>query len=217
MIRALIPSLLFIISGLGSSTARSEWAGLSVYLGETTSDLQFETAQRSMRQNSLGLRIEDKAASGLRAGISIGQTSIRTSNKLPPDSAQKFEGNNLGFYLRYPLHLGEHLSLEGSFSYHYNSASDSNISSPSEIEWRDSRVQISLGGKFQALRIAPFIAYHSMSGDISNDTRTELFANVDEISRGVSFDFFIEPTAYIRLHFSRGNEDGGYLTFARVY
>ena len=217
MISTGILPLLIVTVSLGSSPAEAQWSGISVEIGESTSDLQFETEQRSMRREDLSLQIEEKTATDLRVGFSIGLNSIRTSNLLPPDNAQKFEGNHLGFYLRLPLQLGEYFSLEGLFSYRYNSATDSNTSLPSEIEWHDSRLKIGLGAKFQALRITPFISYRNVSGDISNNISVELFDSVDNISRGISFDYFLEPTAFIRLQLSRGDEDSSYLRFVREY
>ena len=217
MNRVSVFSLLAIIFSLDSTPAAAAWTGISVDIGETTTDLQFETAQRTMRSDSLSLQIEEKTATDLRVGFSVGVSDFRTANKLPPGNAQKFEGGHLGFYLRLPVQLGEYFSLEGLFSYRYHSASSSKTSLPSEIEWHDSRLQIGLGAKFQALRVTPFIAYRSMRGDISNDSGTELFDMVGNTSRGISFDYFIEPTAYIRFQLSRGDEDGGYLTFARMY
>lgn len=217
MNRTGILPLLLVVFSFGNSTARAQWTGISVDIGESSSDLQFETEQRTMSIDSLSLRIEEKTATDLRVGFSIGLTSIRMASILPPDNAQKFEGNQLGFYLRLPLQLGEYFSLEGLYSYRYNIATDSNVGSTSEIEWHDNRLRIGLGIKLQTLRITPFIAYHSSSGDISNDTGVDLFDSIDNISRGISFDYFVEPTAFIRLQFSRGEEDSGYLSFVRVY
>jgi len=197
--------------------AAAEWTGVFVDIGESTTDLQFKTVQRTMRIDSLNLAIEEKTASPLRVGFSLGVSNIRTANLLPLGNAQKFDGGHLGFYLRYPQPMGEHMSFEASFSYRYNLASDSSTSVRSEIEWREARVQLGLGAKFGALRITPFIAYRDINGDISNGISTQIFDSVDSISRGISFDIFVEPTAYIRLQLFRGDEDGGYLTFARVY
>jgi len=210
-------ALLVFILGLGSMPAAADWTGVFVDIGESTTDLQFETVQGTMRIESLNLAIEEKTASPLRVGFSLGVSNIRTANLLPPGNAQKFEGGHLGFYLRYPQPMGERMSFEALFSYRYNSASDSSTSVRSEIEWREARVQLGLGAKFGALRITPFIAYRDINGDISNGLSTQIFDSVDSISRGISLDIFVEPTAYIRLQLFRGDEDGGYLTFARVY
>ena len=217
MNRAEIIALLIVALSLGSSPAKAQWTGILVEIGESTSDLQFETGRRSMRREDLSFQIEEITDTDLRVGFSIGLNSIRTSNLLPPANTQKFEGNHLGFYLRLPMQLGEYFSLEGLFSYRYNFATDSNTSLPSEIEWHDSRLKIGLGVKFQAFRITPFISYRNVSGDISNNISVELFDSVDNISWGISFDYFLEPTAFIRLQLSRGDEDSGYLNFVRVY
>jgi len=217
MNRVRIFLLLAITFSLANTPAGAQWTGISVDIGETTNDLQFETAQRSMRENSLSLHIEEKSATDLRIGFSLGVSDIRTANLLPPENAQKFEGGYLGLYLRLPLQMGEYFSLEGLFSYRYNSASSSSTSLPGEIEWHDSRLQIGLGAKFQALRVTPFIAYRNVRGDISNGSSTELFELAGKDSRGINFDYFLEPGAYIRFQLSRGEEQGGYLTFARVY
>jgi hypothetical protein len=210
-------SLLVIAFSLVSPQVAAEWTGVWVDIGETTTDLQFESTQRTMRSDSLNLHIEEKTASDLRVGLSLGISDIRTTNKIPPDNTQKFEGGHFGFYLRFPQQLNKHLSWQASFSYRYNYADDSSISMPSELEWRETRAQFGLGLKFTALRITPFVSYRDISGDISNDTSTESFETVDNNSQGISFDFYTEPTAFIRLQLLRGGEEGGYLTFARVY
>ncbi len=217
MIRTRLFSLLIITLGLCNRSAQAEWTGVSVEIGESTSDLQFETGIRTMRKDVVSFQIEEKTATNLRVGLSLGITNIRISNKLPPDNAQKFEGGYFGFYLRLPVQLGEHFSLESLYSYQYHSAANSNDSLTSDLEWHNNRLQIGLGAQFQSLRITPFIAYRNVSGDISDDTGTELFDTVDNISRGISFDVFIEPGAYIRFQLFDGDEEGGYLTFAREY
>ena len=89
MNRVRIFSLLAMTLSLGSTPAVAEWTGISVDIGETTTDLQFEAAQRTMRSDSLSLQIEEKTATDLRVGFSVGVSDIRTSNKLPPGNAQK--------------------------------------------------------------------------------------------------------------------------------
>ena len=217
MISARTVLLLTLIFSVGVTAVKAEWTGISVDINEISTELQFETGQRAMRLDNLSLKIEEKTAANLRVGLSIGQISTRTANQLPPDNAQKFEGNYLGLYLRLPIQAGEHFSINGKFSYRYNYATEAVSSLPSELEWHDRRFQIGLGAKFQALRVTPFIVYHRMSGDITNATGTELFDSINSVSRGISIDYFIEPTAYIRFQLSRGGEEGGYLRFARVY
>lgn len=217
MNRVRIYSLFAIIFSINSPHVQAAWTGILVDIGQTTTDLQFETAQRTLRNDSLNLHIEEKTATDLRIGLSLGVSNIRTANKLPPDNAQKFEGSHLGFYLRLPVQLGEYFSLEGMFSYRYNTASNPNTSLPSEIEWHGSRLKIGVAAKIQALRVTPFIVYNNISGDISSANSTELFNSAGSGSHGISFDYFIEPTAYIRLQLETGDVEAAYLTFARVY
>lgn len=90
MNRTGILPLLLVVFSFGSSTAQAQWTGISVEIGESSSDLEFETEQRTMRVDSLSLQIEEKTATDLRVGFSIGLTSIRSTNILPPDNGQKF-------------------------------------------------------------------------------------------------------------------------------
>lgn len=208
---------MIVVFSFGNLSAQAQWTGISVDIGESSSDLQFETGQRTMSMDSLSLQIEEKAATDLRVGFSVGLNNFRNFNILPPENAQKFEGSQLGFYLRLPMQLGEYFSLEGLYSFRYNTATESNVSSPSEVEWHENRLKISIGTVLKTMGFNAFIAYHDMSGDISTGTSVERFESIDNISRGISLDFFVEPTAFIRLQLSRGAEDSGYLSFVRVY
>jgi len=210
-------SLLAITFILVSLPVKAQWTGISVDIGETTSDLQFESVQRTMRSDNLSLQIEEKSATNLRVGLSLGISNIRIANKLPPDNAQKFEDGHFGVYLRLPVQMGEFFSLDSKFSYQYHTADKLNSNLNSELDWQDSRLQIGLAAKFQNLRVTPFIAYRNVSGDITDDTSTELFDTVDNVSHGISFDIFVDSGAYIRFQLFTGAEEGGYLTFAREY
>lgn len=200
-----------------SSAAVASWSGISLNIEDYSSDWQFQTIERSADINRWEINLEEKTTTDLRVGINIGQMSIRMRDKISMANAQKFEASSLGLYLRLPLMLSTHFSIEGRLSYRFNSGSDSNDIDPSEIEWNEFELELGFSGQWQSVRITPYVAYLNLSGDITNSSSTELFDSSDEISSGIRLDYFIEPTAYVRLQLSIGAREGVYLVFAREY
>lgn len=215
----LLPKLKFLVvlSAFASTAAVASWTGISVNIEDYSTQWQFQTVQRTTDINQWNFYLEEKTTSALRAGVSIGQSSIRISDSVSPANTQKFDANSLGLYLRLPLMLGDHFSVHGRLSYRINSGSDSNDIDPSEIGWYETAVELGFSGQWQSVRITPFVSYRSIDGDISDNTGIDLFDPVEEISSGIRFDYFVDPTAYVRFQLTTGANEGGYLVFAREY
>ncbi len=216
-----LPKLIILVGVLVpvlvSTVARAEWTGISVNIEDYSTTWQFQTLQRTIDINQWNFNLEEKTTSALRVGLSIGQSRIRISDNISPANTQKFHANLLGIYLRLPLSLGDNFSVQGRLSYRINSGRDSKDIDPGQIEWYETEVELGLSGQWQSVRFTPFVAYRNVDGDITDSSGIELFDPVDEISTGIRFDYYIDPTAYIRFQLFSGANAGGYLVFAREY
>lgn len=216
-----LPELIILVGVLVpafiSTAVRAEWTGISVNIEDYSTTWQFQTLQRTIDINQWNFNLEEKTTSALRVGLSIGQSRIRISDNISPTNTQKFHANLLGIYLRLPLSLSDNFSVQGRLSYRINSGRDSNVIDPSEIEWYETEAELGLSGQWQSVRLTPFVAYRNIDGDITDSSGIELFDPVDEISSGIRFDYYIDPTAYIRFQLTIGANEGGYLVFAREY
>ena len=213
----LLPLAIATVAAVLSTNAMAEWTGVSVSIEDYSAVWIFPTGQHTSDINRLTLNLEEKTANDLRVGINIGLVSLRISENVSPSNTQKFNVSSLGLYLRLPLRLSEIFSLQGQFSYRFNSGSDSIDTDSSLIEWYETRLELGFSGQWQTLRFTPFIAYQIVDGDITDSEGTELFEPIDQISSGIRFDYFVDPTAYIRFQVSSGAREGFYLVFAREY
>lgn len=206
--------LLLCYAGL----ANASWSGVSFELGNTDSDWAFEDDTREAQISQIGIQIEEKTESNLTVGGSIGYVDLRTV--AASDSVaetMKFEGQFIGFYLRQPLRFNDHISLHGTFSLRYTTASESGDGDDrAEIDWIESVFELGLSLRFANLRITPYTAYHDIDGDISGDG-TDVFEIDETLTRGLRFDYFVEDTAFIRFEFVSGGVEGGYINFVRRY
>ena len=123
----------------------------------------------------------------------------------------------LQVYLRQELRINDTVSLHGLFNYSYNNGDDNDEDDRAEIDWTEASFQIDASLRFENLRVSPFVARYDIDGDTSDDSGTEVFEMDDPVSHGIRFDYFVEPTAFIRLVIQSGGRAGGYLIFARRY
>ena len=196
--------------------AAAGWTGVSVTLGESTSDWQFGGEKREARSGWIALQIEEKSASELRIGASIGHSTLRVAASSPLNT-QKFDTQFVGVYLRQPIRLSDHISLEGLFSYHYNSGRNNDEMNSFEVDWSETRLQLGLSARFANIRITPFVAYNHVDGDIDSSAGIEIFELDEPQSSGIRFDYLLEPSAFVRFEFQSGANEGGFLSFVRQY
>ncbi len=215
--RLLLPRFrLLLLFLLYAGLAEAEWTGVALDIAHYDSDWKFDSGVREAQITSLSLHIEEKFEAGLIAGGGIGYFDMRVLGDSSVDT-QKFDGQFLELYLHQPFSVSESVTLHGQLGYRYYSGDNSGGTDRADIDWNEVNLQIGVGVRFAHLRIIPFVAYFDIDGDISDDNSTGAFENDDSVSQGVSFDYFIDDSGYIRVEVRSGYQAGGYLSFARRY
>ena len=213
--------LAFVFLSLATPIVNAAWTGISVSIEELESDWIFENNDRNANLTRLNMNFEEKAASELRVGANIGRMTTRISNNDGPRNTKKFDASYFGVYIRYPLSLGDHFTLQNKLTYQYHSGSetigDNDDDSEDEIDWREISYELGLSAMFSSLRLTPFAIYSDVDGDISGDSGTNSFESDEEISAGLNVDFFLDPTSFVRLRFTTGDYDSASLVFAREF
>jgi len=200
--------------------AHADWTGLSASIEEIDSDWVFENDKRSTSTTRLNLHFEERTSAGLSVGANIGRLTTRISNINGPRNTVKFDASYFGVYLRYPVQLSEHFSLYSKLGYQYHSGSETENDDDvddDEIEWREVGFEVGLSGRFGSFRLTPFVVYSDVDGDISGDTGTDSFENDEDVSAGLSLDAFLDPTSFVRLRLTSGEQDSAALIFAREF
>jgi hypothetical protein len=207
---------LLILLCLYIGLVEAEWTGVGIDISNFDSDWKFDSGVREARITSLSFQIEEKFEPGLIAGGGIGYFDMRVRGDSSVDT-QEFNGQFLDLYLRQPFPVSESIALHGRLGFRYYSGDDRSGTDRADISWSETNLQVGVGVRFSHFRITPFVAYYNIDGDISDDIDTGDFENDDSISQGVSFDYFVDDSAYIRVEVRSGYQEGGYLSFARRY
>lgn len=213
LVRFKLLVILFLYVGL----AQADLTGVTVELANVDADWKFDNGVREAQINSIAFQIEEKTATGLSVGGSIGYLDMRVVGDSSTET-RKFDGEYLQVYLRQEIPISESISLHALFSYSYNSGDDySDDEDRVDIDWNEASLQIDASLRFANFGITPFAAYYDIDGDISDDNGTQVFEMDDPVSHGIRFDYYTDPTAFIRIVFQSGGQSGGYLIFARRY
>jgi len=212
LVRFKLLVILFLYAGL----AKADLTGIALELANVDSDWKFDNGVREAQINSIAFQIEEKTATGLSAGGGIGYFDMRVVGDSSADT-RKFDGEYLQIYLRQEIRISESIALHGLFNYSYNSGRDNKENDRADIDWNEASFQIDASIRFANFGITPFAAYYDIDGDISDNNGTEVFEMDEPVSHGIRFDYYTDPTAFIRIVFQSGGRSGGYLTFARRY
>ena len=208
---------LLVILVLYAGLAQADWTGVTLELANVDSDWKFDSGVREAQINSISFQVEEKTTTGLSVGVGIGYLDMRVVGDSSTET-RKFDAEFLQFYLRQEFRISESVSLQGLFSYSYNNGDDySDDEERVDIDWNEASLQLDASLRFANYGITPFAAYYDIDGDISDDNGTEVFETDDPLSYGIRFDYFTEPSAFIRIVIQSGGQSGGYLTFARRY
>ena len=192
------------------------WTGVEVSLANTEVDWKFDAETREAEASLISFQAEEKTETELRIGVSLGYESIRLIADSPAPSL-KFDARFVGIYLNRLFRPGEHFEFYAQLDLAYHSGNDDLDDERIEIDWIE--VGLELGASLRAghYRVTPFVRYTDFDGDISNVDEIDVFELDEPASGGLHFDYFVEPTAYVRLSLQGGGDAGGYLHFVRRY
>lgn len=207
---------LLILLCLYTGLVEAESTGVGIDIANFDSDWKFDSGVREARITSISFQLEEKFEPGLVAGGAIGYFDMRVRGDSSVES-QDFDGQFLELYLHQPFPVSESIELHGRLGFRYYSGDDNSGTERADIDWTETNLQVGVGVRFSNLRVTPFVAYYNIDGDISDDIGTGDFENDDSVSQGVSLDYFVDSSAYIRVEARTGYQEGGYLSFARRY
>ena len=198
-------------------TAVAETTGVALIISDIDSDWDFSDGTRTASSNSIKLQIEERAATGLTVGGSIGYQSFRLDGD-SSSSSTKFDAENLEIYLRQEFSLSESTAIQGLVSYGYYTGRETSNDDRADIDWSQVTAEIGVSLQINNLKIMPFVGYIDVDGDITgSEEGGGSFELEDPLIQGVNFDIYVEPTAFIRIRLQTGSQSGGYLSFERRY
>ncbi len=196
--------------------AAAFWTGVEASIANVDADWAFDAETREAQSSLVSLQIEEKTETGLRVGISLGYFDTRLVAD-DPSPTLKFDGHFVGLYLNRLVGIGEHVEVYGQFNLSYHSGQDSLVGERFDIDWTEVGVEFGASLRFAHYRITPYAVYTDIDGDISNLADVDVFERDEPVSGGIHLDYFVEPTAFVRLSLQSGGNAGGYLNFVRRY
>ena len=211
------PAVLFFFLFAGHGAAVAETTGVALIISDLDSDWDFSDGTRSAKSNSISLQIEQRAASGLTVGGSIGYQSFRLDGD-STTSSSKFDAENLEIFLRQEFSLSESTAIQGLVSYGYYTGRETSDDESADVDWSQVAVEIGMSFRLNSLKIMPFVGYVDVDGDITGSEEGDgSFELEDPLIQGVNFDIYVEPTGFVRIRLQTGSQSGGYLSFERRY
>lgn len=193
------------------------WTGISASIGEYDSQWLVDGEIRPVTLTRYGFAVEDSTAIGLRLGASIGEFGLRLKTA-DGASADDYAGEFLSLRLRWPLRLGEMVTLHGDFTYGWQSGHLTDADGREHsIGWSSTRVGLGLQLRLGLLGLRPFVAWQRIDGDVDLQGSRRLFEDDGQTLGGVVFDVQIEPSGYLRLTWTSEGRKGLLLSFVRSY
>jgi hypothetical protein len=184
------------------------WTGIAAFVidGESNWLLGNDVLENDFTK--YGLRIEEKTEVNLRIGASAGVFDLKFLDKTAVRPFEKYEGQFVSFYLRWPEQLSDTIRVHSLFNYEYhigNQADNLDI----EINWTEISFELGISAQLGRFSIRPFVDYRYVDGDITGPTTARLLELEKQYSSGLIADYYIEPTAFVRMRLS----SGAYRTF----
>lgn len=213
-IRLLCTSILFFFVPV---VGHAWWTGIAAFADQQESDWAFSAQTRIADSFRYGLRIEEKTSPGLRLGMGIGQFHLRLKALSNIPTIDKYDGEFVLFYMRWPFNLSDRLSLHTRFDYLYHSGRQSENSSDNEIDWIETAFSAGLRMNLGTVSLQPYVRFRSIDGDLTRDATVQLFDDAQVNSYGIKLDIHVEPTAYVRLHASFNATESLGVSFVREY
>jgi hypothetical protein len=198
-------------------SVNAAWTGFGVIVGQSESEWAVEDSIRIADIGYLGLRIEEKTQTDLRVGVSAGQLALSYKNPSDNQDREKFDGQFLAIYLRWPHKVSDSLSFHSHFKYRFNSTLQSEEELDTEIDWTELSLSLGVGLTLGRFQIQPLIEYRSLDGEVSLAGVTSDFENENDYRTGLKLDYTVEPYAYIRVQLFRGDDEQFQMSFVREY
>ena len=196
--------------------AQAAWTGIAAFISDGETEWVVAGQERDVDIRGYGLRIEEKTAIDLRVGARIGQFYARLSDPGSSGFTEKYQGEFLSLYLRWPHRLSESLTLHTGLDYRFNvgqvSADDS-----TEIDWNELTTRIGLGYRIGLLGIQPFAEYRAADGDVNGVGVRGLIEASAHNSAGIVFDLEVDRAAYVRLSVTGGATDSLKFSLTREF
>lgn len=208
--------LAFSLLVLPAVPVYAEWTGIGAYF--TEGDEQWEVAGATYRadQRTYGLRIEEKTKLDLRVGASFGLFDTRLVDPAGALGTEKYDGEFLSLYLRWPQRLSEHLALHSELDYRFylgSSRDDDTI----ELDWDTFALTLGLGIRLGRVELRPFVEYRRVDGDISGAGPTRLIDGKEQQGSGLVLQLEVDRYAYLRVGLHSGTRDEVNFTLAREF
>ena len=199
-----------------ATPAQAAWTGIGAFVidGESDWKLGNETLENDFSQ--YGLRVEEKTEVNLRIGGSAGVFDLKFLGTTGVPPYEKYEGQFVSFYLRWPEQLSDRIRLHSLFNYAYYLGHQPE-DQDTEISWTEISLELGISAQLGRFSLRPFVEYRYLDGDITGPTSARLLELDKQSSSGLIVDYYIEPTAFLRMRLSSGAYRSFTLSLAREF
>ena len=207
---------LAVLLSLLSLPGMAAWTGIGAFFADGEANWVIDGQNYEAAIDYYGLRIEEKTAVDLRIGASGGQFSNKLLDLDGTRSTEKFQGEFLSFYLRWPHVFNEHWFVHSNLDYRFNFgrlAGDDET----EIDWTELNIHAGIGLRSGRLVLRPFVEYRDVDGDITGPDPTRLFKLDEQTGSGLVIDYLVESNAFLRLSIRRGAQESLFFELAREF
>jgi hypothetical protein len=195
---------------------KAAWTGIAAFMIDGESNWQLGNNVLENDFTKFGLRIEEKTEVNLRIGASAGVFDLKFLDKAAVIPYEKYEGQFVSFYLRWPEQLSDSIRVHSLFNYEYNMGNQTD-DLENEINWTEISLDLGISVQLGRFSIRPFADYRYVDGDITGPTSARLLELDKHYSSGLILDYFVEPTAFVRLRLSGGAYRSFLISLAREF
>lgn len=211
-----IKQLILLLIGILSLPADAAWTGIGAFFADGEEQWTVGGGDYIADQRSYGLHVEEKTSLDLRVGASVGQFYTRLVDPNGLRETEKYDGEFLSLYLRWPHRLSDRVKLHSMLDYRFNLG---NLSRQDEVEmdWSVFSLNLGLGVNLGRVSLRPFIEYRRVDGDISGLGPTRLIDSSSQQGGGVVFELLVDAYAYLRVAVHGGVQDMVYFSLVREF
>ncbi len=192
------------------------WTGIAAFVIDGESDWLLGSNILENDFTKFGLRIEEKTEVNLRIGASAGVFDLKFLDKAAVMPFEKYEGQFLSFYLRWPEQLSDSIRVHSQFNYEYHMGNQTD-DLENEINWTEISLELGISAQLGRFSIRPFADYRYVDGDITGPSSARLLELDKHYSTGLILDYFVEQTAFVRLRLSGGAYRSFLISLAREF